>query len=110
MNVYKSDGQLKYSRAACECEVLTIVRHGGSGAYRGPLPPTNQGLKLQLFELLKAEVFLHEIVLAAKIIEDWGLQVTEVGSPKYWPLVFCKLSEICFTKKICFYHLFLVHN
>ena len=47
--------------------VIWVV-HGGSGAYRGPLPPTNLGLQLQFFDFMKAEVFLREIYLAAKIL------------------------------------------
>ena len=44
------------------------IRRGGSGTYRGhPTPLTNQGLLIRYFDFLIAEVFLHEIYLAAKI-------------------------------------------
>ena len=43
------------------------VPHGVSGTYRGHPPSMNQGLLLQFFDFLKAEVFLREIYLAAKI-------------------------------------------
>ena len=49
------------------CDVMERLTHGGSGTYRGHPPLMNQGLLIQFFDFLIAEVFLHEIYRAAKI-------------------------------------------